>query len=52
MFLALGRRSSFPVIRYSSIGFIEFWRGVPLITVLFMASVMFPVFLLDGTFLD
>ncbi len=52
MFLALGRRSSFPVIRYSSIGFIEFWRGVPLITVLFMASVMFPMFLPDGTFLD
>ncbi|OUX54544.1 MAG: amino acid ABC transporter permease [Pelagibacteraceae bacterium TMED287] len=52
MFLALGRRSSYPVIRYSSIGFIEFWRGVPLITVLFMASVMFPMFLPDGTFLD
>ena len=52
MILALGRRSSFPVIRYSSIGFIEFWRGVPLITVLFMASVMFPMFLPDGTFLD
>ena len=52
MVLALGRRSSFPVIRYSSIGFIEFWRGVPLITVLFMASVMFPMFLPDGTFLD
>ena len=52
MFLALGRRSSAPVIRYSSIGFIEFWRGVPLITVLFMASVMFPMFLPDGTFLD
>ena len=33
MFLALGRRSVSPVIRYSSIGFIEFWRGVPLITV-------------------
>ena len=52
MFLALGRRSDAPVIRYSSIGFIEFWRGVPLITVLFMASVMFPMFLPDGTFLD
>ncbi len=46
MFLALGRRSTAPVIRYSSIGFIEFWRGVPLITVLFMASVMMPMFLL------
>ena len=52
MFLALGRRSSAPVIRYSSIGFIEFWRGVPLITVLFMASVMMPMFLPDGTYMD
>jgi len=52
MFLALGRRSFSPVIRYSSIGFIEFWRGVPLITVLFMASVMFPMFLPDGTYMD
>ena len=52
MFLALGRRSTAPVIRYSSIGFIEFWRGVPLITVLFMASVMMPMFLPDGTYMD
>jgi len=52
MFLALGRRSSAPVTRYSSIGFIEFWRGVPLITVLFMASVMFPMFLPDEVFKD
>ena len=52
MFLALGRRSSKKVIKYSSIGFIEFWRGVPLITVLFMASVMFPMFLPDGTYMD
>ena len=52
MFLALGRRSASPAIRYSSIGFIEFWRGVPLITVLFMASVMFPMFLPDGTYMD
>ena len=52
MFLALGRRSSAPVTRYSSIGFIEFWRGVPLITVLFMASVMFPMFLPDGVYMD
>ena len=52
MFLALGRRSTKPVTRYSSIGFIEFWRGVPLITVLFMASVMFPMFLPDGTYMD
>ena len=50
--LALGRRSSLPAIRYISIGFIELWRGVPLITVLFMAAVMFPMFLPDGTFVD
>merc|ERR1712167_49228 len=37
MAFALGRRSGFPLIRYISIGFIEFWRGVPLITVLFMS---------------
>jgi general L-amino acid transport system permease protein len=42
--LALGRRSQMPAIRILSIGFIEFVRGVPLITVLFMASVMLPLF--------
>ena len=43
--LALGRRSEMPVIKMFSIIFIEFWRGVPLITVLFMSSVMLPLFL-------
>ncbi|MCT9872582.1 ABC transporter permease subunit, partial [Paenarthrobacter aurescens] len=38
--LALGRRSKMPVVRTLSVIFIEFWRGVPLITVLFMSSVM------------
>ena len=52
MFLALGRRSNLPAIRYTSIGFIELWRGVPLITVLFMSAVMFPMFLPDGTYVD
>jgi len=52
MFLALGRRSDLPVVKYSSIGFIEIWRGVPLITVLFMSAVMFPMFLPDGTYMD
>jgi general L-amino acid transport system permease protein len=42
--LAFGRRSERPVIKMLSIGFIEFVRGVPLITVLFMASVMLPLF--------
>ena len=37
--LALGRRSRLPAIRLLSVMFIEFWRGVPLVTVLFMASV-------------
>lgn len=50
--LALGRRSRLPVIRFASIAFIEFWRGVPLITVLFMASVMLPVFLPPGVNFD
>ena len=52
MLLALGRRSGLPAIRYISIGFIELWRGVPLITVLFMSAVMFPMFLPDGTYVD
>jgi len=52
MAFALGRRSKFPLIRYISIGFIEFWRGVPLITVLFMSAVMFPMFLPQDFFID
>ncbi len=43
--LALGRRASIPLIRIFSIAFIEFWRGVPLITVLFFATYMLPLFL-------
>lgn len=50
--LALGRRSSMPVIRTLSVIFIEFWRGVPLITVLFMSSVMLPLFMAEGTTID
>ncbi len=42
--LALGRRSDMPTIKLFSVIFIEFVRGVPLITVLFMASVMLPLF--------
>ena len=52
MIFALGRRSSLPTVRYISIGYIEFWRGVPLITVLFMSSVMFPMFLPEDFFMD
>jgi general L-amino acid transport system permease protein len=47
--LALGRRSNLPLIRTVCVIFIEFWRGVPLITVLFMSSVMLPLFLPEGT---
>lgn len=43
--LALGRRSEFPILRTICIVFIEFWRGVPLITVLFFATYMLPFFL-------
>jgi general L-amino acid transport system permease protein len=42
--LALGRRSKMPIVKFFSVAFIEFVRGVPLITVLFMASVMLPLF--------
>ena len=42
--LALGRRSRMPLVRTLSISYIEFWRGTPLITILFMASVMLPLF--------
>lgn len=45
--LALGRRSSLPAVRSVCIVFIEFWRGVPLITVLFFATYMLPLFLPD-----
>ena len=50
--LALGRQSKMPVVRQLSIAFIELWRGVPLITVLFMASVMLPLVFPAGTVLD
>jgi len=50
--LALGRRSQMPAIRVLCVTFIEFWRGVPLITVLFMSSVMLPLFLPENMNLD
>ncbi len=52
VFLALGRRSEMPVIRIVCVTFIEFVRGVPLVSVLFMASVMFPLFLPAGMQFD
>ena len=50
--LAMGRRSELPVIKYFCICFIETWRGIPLLTVLFAAAVMFPLLLPSGTFVD
>ncbi len=50
--LALGRRSRLPVIRVLSTTFIELFRSVPLITVLFMATTMFPLFMPEGIVLN
>jgi general L-amino acid transport system permease protein len=43
--LALGRQSKLPIVRYFSIGYIELIRGVPLVTVLYMADILLPLFL-------
>jgi general L-amino acid transport system permease protein len=50
--LALGRRSRLPAVRMICVAYIELIRGVPLITVLFMASVMLPLFLPAGVTID
>jgi general L-amino acid transport system permease protein len=50
--LALGRRSTIPLIRIFSTAFIEVWRGVPLITVLFFATYMLPLFVPTGFSVD
>ncbi len=50
--LALGRRSRLPILRVLSTGFIEIFRSVPLITVLFMATTMFPLFMPEGFVLN
>ncbi len=50
--VALGRRSRLPAIRSACIVYIELIRGVPLISVLFMASFMFPLFMPQGVTLD
>ncbi len=46
--LAIGRRSNLPVARYLSIGLIEVIRGTPLLSLLFVASILMPLFLPDG----
>jgi general L-amino acid transport system permease protein len=50
--VALGRRSSLPAIKSFCVIFVELIRGVPLISVLFMASFMFPLFMPPGTQID
>jgi general L-amino acid transport system permease protein len=50
--LALGRRSELPVVRWFSVGYIELVRGVPLITILFMAQLILPLFLPAGLTID
>lgn len=50
--LALGRRSNLPVVKLLCVIFIELIRGVPLITVLFMATKMLPLFMPNGAKID
>lgn len=50
--LALGRQSKLPIIKTLCVMFIELWRAVPLISVLFMASIMLPLFMPAGTSVD
>ncbi|AVA23873.1 amino acid ABC transporter permease [Rhizobium sp. NXC24] len=52
IFVALGRRSDLPFIKWLCVGYVEIIRGVPLISLLFMASVMFPLFMPEGVNLD
>ncbi|WP_408903927.1 amino acid ABC transporter permease [Neoroseomonas marina] len=50
--VALGRRSNLPAIKVLCVLYVELIRGVPLISLLFMASVMFPLFLPEGMNID
>ncbi len=50
--LALGRRSELPIVRWFSVAFIEVVRGVPLISILFMAQLMLPLFLPENVRVD
>jgi general L-amino acid transport system permease protein len=52
LLLALGRRSALPAIRSLCTVYVELVRGVPLISVLFMASFMFPLFMPEGMNID
>ncbi len=50
--LALGRQSELPVIRMLSVIFIEFWRGVPIVAVIFLASILLPLIMPAGVGVD
>ena len=50
--LALGRRSRLPLVRFAAVVFIEFWRGVPIITVIFLASLLLPLIMPTGFDVD
>lgn len=50
--LALGRRSKLPIVKYVCVGYIELIRGVPLVTILYMADIMLPLFLPGGARVD
>ena len=50
--LALGRQSELPIIRVISVIFIEFWRGVPIIAVIFLASLLLPLIMPSGIGVD
>ncbi len=50
--LALGRQSRLPLVRFASVVFIEFWRGVPIITVIFLASLLLPLIVPTGFDVD
>ncbi|GMG85196.1 amino acid ABC transporter permease [Paralimibaculum aggregatum] len=52
LFLALGRESQLPAFRWICIGMIELFRGLPLLVVLFLASLLIPLFLGDGMTID
>ncbi len=52
IFVALGRRSNLPAIRIICIGYVELIRGVPLISLLFMCLLLFPLFLPEGFNID
>jgi general L-amino acid transport system permease protein len=52
LLLALGRQSSLPMLRGIAVAFIEFWRGVPILAVVFLASVLLPMVVPNGVTVD